>query len=735
MKTLLLTDIPPCHNYTAGLVTAQVCRALQPGELAAFVILNKDLNPEPEPDLNWIPTAFFTKPEEQGRPELIRRDAGEFGVFVNETRTRVSRTAQLIREAVRFGREQEVDQVWAILQGQTMVRVSRRVAKALRVPLKTQIWDPLSWWHRARNVDRVNRYFDNREMARLLRESAVVAAPSQAMARHITQAYGTKSIPLIASVNVADSHEPARGFLGEKELVIGMAGQFYAMEGWQALCDALDANDWTVEGRRVVLKTLGGSAPPNRIPPENVQYGGWLEQKDAIAFLSRECDVLYCPYPFSDEMEEVSRYSFPSKIVIYLAAGRPVLFHGPDYSSPFQYLRENEAGLLCSELGSAAIVETLRRIVLSPDLYRDLTTAGRAAFLRDFTLEKQRRVVHEFIEVEGRTEPAQVVDRFKPRARTGGALAKIRARLRGSIQEDEEVAARFDHWYYLRRYKDTSNYRGGFLRHYTERGWREDRNPAPWFSTWFYLSAYPDAAKAGVEPFHHYLTSGWREGRDPNPLFSTRFYLESNPEVAQAGIEPVSHYLSRGWREGRQPSEQFSTTAYIEANPALADKGIEPMTYHLEHGWREGRDPNHWFSTRFYLESNPDIAQTGIEPFGHYLTKGWRESRDPNSWFSTSYYLAQNPGLAEAGIEPFRHYLTEGMAEGQQPNDCMSTRFNLAERLITKIVQEIQFEIRTKPGLDRSVVASYFDLMHETNRTVHSWLETALDSPGSEGLR
>ena len=40
MKTLLLTDIPPSSNLTAGIVTAQMCRFVGLGELAIFCVQN-----------------------------------------------------------------------------------------------------------------------------------------------------------------------------------------------------------------------------------------------------------------------------------------------------------------------------------------------------------------------------------------------------------------------------------------------------------------------------------------------------------------------------------------------------------------------------------------------------------------------------------------------------------------------------------------------------------------------
>ena len=43
-RTLLLTDIPPCSNLTAGIVTAQMCRFVPPDELAIFCVTGRHVD-------------------------------------------------------------------------------------------------------------------------------------------------------------------------------------------------------------------------------------------------------------------------------------------------------------------------------------------------------------------------------------------------------------------------------------------------------------------------------------------------------------------------------------------------------------------------------------------------------------------------------------------------------------------------------------------------------------------
>jgi glycosyltransferase involved in cell wall biosynthesis len=139
----------------------------------------------------------------------------------------------------------------------------------------------------------------------------------------------------------------------------------------------------------VEITVLGGGLPPGAAPAGRVHFLGWKSQSEAAEILSG-MDVLYCPYPFAADMEEVSKLSFPSKVVLYLAAGRPVLFHGPAYSSPADYLRRRDAGYLVTEQSASAVFGALCKLTDDPELYRHLGERAQAAFQADFTLETMR---------------------------------------------------------------------------------------------------------------------------------------------------------------------------------------------------------------------------------------------------------------------------------------------------------------------------------------------------------
>ncbi|MBB3900231.1 glycosyltransferase family protein [Roseococcus suduntuyensis] len=397
MKTLLLTDIPPCTNYTAGIVTAQMCRAVPAGQLAVFNVQNPHLTPELCADLAQLPMVTVHKPNEFG----VRRWRGlpitTLGQTAVEFRKRMLRLRPIIAQALEFGRAQEVDNLWCVLQGQTMLRLALPVARGLGVPLRLHLWDPLEWWHRAHRVDRLNAWLDRRLFDRVMRAGESCASASWAMTEHFARRYGLRGEPVIAALDTPVQRRPEPVLHRPDTLTIGMAGQFYAEAEWLTLVSALTHAKWRVAGRTVRLLAMGGSPPPGAIPSENLDFRGWQPQAEVVRLLAEEADLLYCGYPFGAEMEQVSRLSFPSKLPTYFAAGRPVLFHGRADSSPATYLARRAAAWIVAQPDAASLHSALLNLAEDEAAFARFARAASAAFEADFTLETQRAAVRRFL--------------------------------------------------------------------------------------------------------------------------------------------------------------------------------------------------------------------------------------------------------------------------------------------------------------------------------------------------
>jgi hypothetical protein len=413
MKTLLLTDIPPSSNLTAGIVTAQMCRFIPAGELAIFCVQNPHLRPEPYPDLAGIPIKTVRKPNELSRRRTRSVLIGRIGATAVEGFRRLWFAPRIVHQALEYGRQQQVDSLWAVLQGQTMVRMASAVAAGLNVPLRTQVWDPLEWWLRAHGVDPVNRALDLTLFDRAIEGSVACATASWAMAESYQAKYGTSCVPVIASLKRTLGRRPEAELRMPKEVAIGMAGQFYAGQAWHELVRSLNLADWQVDGRRVVVRVLGNQRPEG-VPDQNLDFLGWKPQEEAVEILSQTCDILYCPYPFEPRMAEVARLSFPSKIPTYLAAGRPIIFHGPDYAGAWRYLSERRAAYLCGSPEPAAVYNGLSHLVEDKAFYAATAKSAQDAFIADFTLEQMGKDMRRFL---GYPEPAVLNSGGDPRSK------------------------------------------------------------------------------------------------------------------------------------------------------------------------------------------------------------------------------------------------------------------------------------------------------------------------------
>lgn len=256
MKVLLLTDIPPCRNFTAGLVLDRLVGFLPKDQVAICAVVNPALNPEIPAELDEVPKLLLRKPREAA-VRVLPRKAGILSAFPFELvqANRVQR--ELLPQIVEFAKAQKVDAVWVVLQGQTMVRLARQVTQALNVPLLTQVWDPFGWWLQANLIDGFTRRRLLKEFDLVIKGSASCATASWAMSENYTNKYRVVNAPVIAGLPRELALQPATKVHDRDEFIIAMAGQFYAQTEWECLQHALNACNWKVAGKRIRVRVMG----------------------------------------------------------------------------------------------------------------------------------------------------------------------------------------------------------------------------------------------------------------------------------------------------------------------------------------------------------------------------------------------------------------------------------------------------------------------------------------------
>lgn len=407
-KILLLSDVPPCSNFTAGLVLDRLVRFLPVDQIAICTIGNRDLKFAIPKELELIPHLALKKPYENG----IKIPAKLASILNSRIFTKLVSSINFVLEIWRslqvqycllpeindFIKEQKIDVLWVILQGQTMVRLASHLSKKSGLPLFTQVWDPFEWWLRANKIDRYTTRKLLKTFDEVIKNSVSCATASWAMSDNYSTVYGVKNLPVIASLPREFAKNPADKPHTRDEFIIAMAGQLYAQAEWNALIKSLNKAKWYIAGKNIRLRVMGAGFQYYADAPANIEYLGWRSQEEVISLLS-ESDLLYMPYWFSEEFRLEAVNSFPGKLVSYLASGRPVFCHAPDYSSPAQYIAKNNAGYLCNSLDHQVIIQSLENAIVSNDSYARIAKNGTECFLRDFTLEAMKKSFFDFLQM------------------------------------------------------------------------------------------------------------------------------------------------------------------------------------------------------------------------------------------------------------------------------------------------------------------------------------------------
>ena len=384
-KILLLTDIPPCENVTGGIFLNQLCANIPDENLAIFTVLNPALHPQMGERYTNIPQRFATKPFEGWG----HRKPRVFKSLVMETRYSFYDLPKISSSVVAFGKTWGAEALWAILEGQTMIRLTLMVSRKLKLPLYPQVMDPPEWWFRDWKVNPVHTKLFLHKYRRVLKKATKIGAASWEMAKSYTKQFGIKAIPIVSPLDKSKALSPLENQQQDKdntELLIGMAGQLYANMEWDALINALDTSGWNISGRAVKIKLLGHHNQEMYSHHPYVEVLGWRSQQEAISILST-LDVLYLPYWFDPLFSQEARFCFPSKLTSYLAAGVPVFVHSPLYASPAKFVMENKAGLVCDSLKAEQIITGLEAMVNDKVAYRQMAINGHKAFLEHLSMQ------------------------------------------------------------------------------------------------------------------------------------------------------------------------------------------------------------------------------------------------------------------------------------------------------------------------------------------------------------
>ena len=381
-RVLVLAGAAPSEQHGGEIYLAEACRNYPRGRISRFAIAHPVYTRPTE----WfgIPVRYADHPREHGVQGLGRLAAMASALPLHAYIRRVL-VPRLVDEAVRFARAERPDVVWALLDSPTLMAVTWRVARKLRLPIVVSVLDPPERWTSEHRFAAVTEKVILGEFERSLRAASRVAVISEGMQAEYRCRFGLDTILLRHGIHPSLVQPPASKPQQENQLVIGLAGSLYGHEARTTLFRALASTGWNIAGRAVRLRILSNEFNVQVSAHADIEFLGWRSVSETIRLLSG-CDLLYLPYWFDPNFRYTARVCFPTKLAAYLAAGRPVLVHAPVASAPSQFFSQYAAGEVCDSLEPNDLLAACTRLLSDEARYGTATAAASQAIREELGL-------------------------------------------------------------------------------------------------------------------------------------------------------------------------------------------------------------------------------------------------------------------------------------------------------------------------------------------------------------
>jgi len=279
------------------------------------------------------------------------------------TRRSAPDIAAEIRDLVR---DEHIDLMCVILNSANAISLAERLMRTCPVPVAVVVWDDPAYLAAGHYFDPWTTRAVLRSFAAVLSSARHVAVASDGMAELYRSKYNVEGIPLIHGIHPSLWRSPSTATTSRSTHVVGFAGSLHCKTEWNAFVGAV--SDWNQSAAVPVRIRFIGRFPrfgARRAP--FVEEVGSLSLPETLRTLATT-DIAYVPYWFDPRRAWAAQTAFPSKMSAYVAAGVPVLYHGPVESSPARFLQRYPVGLSCNSLEVAEIQRTLRCLLFDQNL-------------------------------------------------------------------------------------------------------------------------------------------------------------------------------------------------------------------------------------------------------------------------------------------------------------------------------------------------------------------------------
>lgn len=257
------------------------------------------------------------------------------------------------------------------------------------------------WWddnftYRQRNnwVYYISRYFIRRSAKRLMRETTDVLAISPKMKKECDAFFSVNSIVITKPIRLTEKpgyrYNPNRPIrlLYTGSMAIGRQKSLIAIANALKIINQneqhayLDIYSQTIlSAKDMALLNIPGSCSIKGSIPQSEVFEEQIKS-----------DILVFVESFENR---IARLSFSTKITDYLSANRCILAIGPEDISSIEYLKEEDAAIICTS--ETSIFENLSKLINTPQLIIEYAEKGWGCGTKNHNVDNIKHKLEEVI--------------------------------------------------------------------------------------------------------------------------------------------------------------------------------------------------------------------------------------------------------------------------------------------------------------------------------------------------
>ncbi len=261
------------------------------------------------------------------------------------------------RRILTVARFHRVRRIYAHYPSAVFVVAAWKAAKRLGLPLA--VYFDILW---EESVSGVSAGFARRFEHDVVQYADRRFAITEYAAAHLAQKHGV-AFDVIPHTACMEDVAPGLQSDHNGRPVVHLAGGVYSSMNQDAVERLVAASDCCES--RPLLSFLTPSIPAD-LHHQNVEIG--FLGRDELRTHQRHSTILYCPQAFQSQNPLMIKNNFPTKMMEYLCAGRPILIHSPPDSYLSMLAKREGFAVVVDQPDVAALAAAIDRLVVDSDL-------------------------------------------------------------------------------------------------------------------------------------------------------------------------------------------------------------------------------------------------------------------------------------------------------------------------------------------------------------------------------